>query len=516
MRYLFNAVSTPELANRWTDRLFLDRLERNPGDMVYSHAVMNALAKDASVEFRLTGYYYRKDPFSDQEVEEINATCAAFVCPLADMFSEEWNWLVRLLTDLIRRLRIPCVVPCVGCRNLADPDRESDIDKDVAEFVRAVLDKSAILGVRGESTARMLRRLGFEEGRHFVVLGCPALYAYGPGLPPLPPPGARRFEHCAVTLNHRADPSLWRFIDRCGALFGRADLVSQWRREPFHFMLTNRRWSSDFFAERPAFANAVAHYADRGQMRFFLNRRPWSDFLSTLDFSIGNRIHGALLSLISGTPAAIVPFESRTEELATFHGVPILRPLENESDESLRDRIASLDFSELVRRQRTGFAEYLSFFHRNGIQTVFDHGVPQRADFPLERKIPTSFPDDAMPPWGFHTPADRATALVAQEIMRLRNEAARKPGDLLSDADRRAQCEELIASLDCTEPLDTVFSMGFSKGRDAAKKATARAVKAEQRLRAAETRLEEMRSSLSWRVTAPLRAVLRPFSRKRR
>ena len=525
-RYLFNGVSDPRAASRWPERILLDRLERNPGDMVYSHAVMNALDADGSTEFRMTGYYYRTDPFSDAEIGEIAETCSAFVCPLADMFSKEWIRLVRLLTDLIRRLRIPCVVPCVGGRDLDGAGGTDDIGGDVSAFVRAVLDKSAVLGVRGASTARLLRRLGFEEGRHFIVLGCPTLFAYGPGLPPMPAPGGIRFDRCAVTLNHRADPAQWRLVDRCGALFGRADLVSQWFREPFHFLLTNRVWSRDFFAERPGFAETVARYADRGRMRFFLNRRPWAEFLSTRDFTVGNRIHGSLLSILSGTPAAVVPFESRTEELAEFHGIPILRPVEGESDEALRDRIGSLDFSELVRRQREQFETYHSFFRRNGLETVFDRGIPDRSAFPLERRMPIAFPDDAMPPWSLHSPSERASALAAQEIMRVRKEAAARPGGLSSDPPRRAECEDLVASLDRDAPLESIFSLGMAHGRRlgraaAEKAAAARVEKAEKnaertamRLRAAEDRLAAIQSSLSWRATAPVRLLGGVFGRK--
>ncbi len=523
MRYLFNAVSDPRFASRWPERILLDRLERNPGDMVYSHAVMNALAADDSADFVFTDYYYRKEPFSEREVDEINSTCAAFVCPLADMFSVEWIGFLRLLTDLIRRLRIPCVVPCIGGRDLHGADSPESFDADVSEFVRAVLDKSAVLGVRGESTARLLRRLGFEEGRHFVVLGCPTLYAYGPGLPPLPTHGGIRFDRCAVSLNHRADPELWRFVERCGGLFGRADLVSQWFREPFHFMLTDRRWSRDFFAERPAFAETVARYADRGRMRFFLNRKPWAGFLQSCDFVVGNRIHGVLLALLSGTPAAVVPFESRTMELAEFHGIPVLLPREGESDAALRERIAALDYTELLRRQRIGFEAYHSFFRRNGIATAFDHGNPSRADFPLERRTPDSFPDDGMPPWRFHSPADRATALVTREVMRLKN-AANPAGGVGADPDRLAESREWLAMLDRPDPLDSVFSVGFQKGSEKAAEEAERAKRkvdrlvaeaneAKRKLRVEKARIQALQESLSWRLTAPFRAILRPFAR---
>lgn len=46
-------------------------------------------------------------------------------------------------------------------------------DEDVKEFIKAVLDRSAKVGIRGEITASYLKRLGFREEIDFTVMGCP-------------------------------------------------------------------------------------------------------------------------------------------------------------------------------------------------------------------------------------------------------------------------------------------------------------------------------------------------------
>lgn len=406
-RYLLNGVSDPRRANRLFRCLFFDRLEFNPGDMAYVHAVANTLCADDNVEFRMTGYYHRRNGFPDHEIEEINQTCKAFVCPLADMFSENWIWYVKSLTSLIRKLRIPCIVPCVGARCLPDgvSPKSAPFAKDVVSFVAAVLDKSSAIGVRGETTARFLSGLGFVRDRHFKVLGCPTAYARGKQLPVRPLKPDLSSGSCAFSLNVRAPESDWFFVDAMAGRFGRSTFVSQDVREFYCFMFTNGRWAPSVFDENPAYKRLLTEYARQDRMRFFLNRKPWSDFLSQTDFSIGQRIHGALLAILQGTPAVVVPFESRTRELAEFHGIPIVERTDRAGDPARI--LGELDYSSIQARQNENFPRYLRFFAENGIKTIFDDETSDRKVFPLERIIPTVFPDDAIHAWGHHGRLER-------------------------------------------------------------------------------------------------------------
>ena len=48
-------------------------------------------------------------------------------------------------------------------------------------FVRAVLNRSPSIGVRGEQTRDYLKSLGFGD-EHVKVIGCPSMFMYGPDL----------------------------------------------------------------------------------------------------------------------------------------------------------------------------------------------------------------------------------------------------------------------------------------------------------------------------------------------
>ena len=365
-RYLFNCLKDPRQATRLVSGWWSNRIERNPGDLAYEYSVMNALATDAYVEFVPTGYYHFRG-FSDAKIQQINETCTAFVCPLADVFSDEFLPLLKYLTILVSQLRIPCVVPCVGLRANSGvwSGQASDFDETVKAFVRAILEKSSKVGVRGETTGRYLEKLGFSCGRDFVVVGCPSMYTYGADLPQRALQMPQSLDRCAFSLNQRASERDWWFIDGLADQFKESVFISQNWKTFLQFMLTNGRRVYNAVESQPVLKALISKYASQDRMRFFLNRKPWMDFLSTKDISFGHRIHGALLSVLAGTPAVVVPFETRTEELAKFHGIPMVSSLSQDiSSCGLRRRVESLfndlDFSLPAKRQKENFANWIS------------------------------------------------------------------------------------------------------------------------------------------------------------
>ena len=428
-RYLFNCLKDPRQATRLVSGWWSNHIERNPGDLAYEYSVMNALVTDSSVEFIPTGYYHFRG-FSDAKIERINETCTAFVCPLADVFSDEFLPLVKRLTVLVKKLRIPCVVPCVGLRsNLGTMSGQApDFNETVKAFVRAILQKSSKLGVRGETTGRYLEKLGFSRGRDFVVVGCPSMYTYGAELPQRALQMPQSLNQCAFSLNQRADERDWRFIDGLADQFEESVFVSQHWQIFRQFMLSNGRLTYTGVESRPGFKALLSKYASQDRMRFFLNRKPWLDFLSTRDISFGHRIHGALLSVLAGTPAVVVPFETRTEELAKFHGIPMMSsPPQNISACASRSMVeaifSTLDFSLPAKRQRENFANWISFLHANGLETVFDNRdevAGGSRDFPLEKALPSRFPDDNMRAWRFNGFAIKVRMALAESAEPLR------------------------------------------------------------------------------------------------
>lgn len=406
MKYLINGITHPLKVNRWAKIIRTNALENNPGDMVYAYAVMNALAVNPNVDFDMTGYY-RFAGFEDQKIDEINETYTAFVIPLADIFSHYWAAKVLpRYTELVNKLSIPCVVPCVGAR---DGDTTSEDDTIVRRFVDAVLDKSAIVGVRGESTARYLSRLGYRDGRHFEVVGCPSMFMYGQTLPQLNKPRLDSIRNVAYGLNKRCSDELNEFIYRSANVFESSMCVFQYHGEFYDGFINHRKSFAQYMS--PCYAHICRQIYQSGMGIFPLNRKPWFEYLRTVDLQFGARIHGVMLGILAGTPSVLFPFERRTMELAEYHGLPIVDPSRIRSGSNLCDFYEDIDFSRLQKSQDENFRRFKKFFAKNGIAVKFGHQM-------LESRLPSEYPDDFIKPIDACPWTERLTRLMTRFVHR--------------------------------------------------------------------------------------------------
>jgi hypothetical protein len=99
------------------------------------------------------------------------------------------------------------------------------------------------------------------------------------------------------------------------------------------------------------------------------------DFLATQDFAFGTRFHGNVAALLAGTPAMLLTHDSRTAELAEYHGIPhrsMATVVAEQTDASeLYDAADFESFNALMPRR---FATYVAFLDRNELPHVFAPG----------------------------------------------------------------------------------------------------------------------------------------------
>ena len=372
MRYLFGSYYDLDAPPRkWEESYMRGRTMRNPGDLVYAAGLMDVLRTVPDAEFVPTGYvaYDGRLPLS---LDEINATCTAVVLPFADHFRNDRTFLLDRYADLIGKVKIPVVVPCIGVQS----DKVSgEANATARRFVSAVLDKSSMIGLRGEATARYLEKLGFVRDRHFSVVGCPSIYRVGPELPVMSWPESPN--SCVFGMNHRAGEAINRFLfdSARNALIHR--LVSQNDFEFINYFVSGnvRR---DATHRIPWYRDMVESTILDGNYRFFFNLNSWKQCLCHMDCSISCRIHGSILAILCGVPAAIVPFENRTRELAEYHAIPAISPNEINPGDTIDKFSDRFDFDAMRNRHRRNFAHFLDFLHNNGLKTVFDDGGATR------------------------------------------------------------------------------------------------------------------------------------------
>ncbi len=341
------------------NRLFTDSVHRavsTPGTEVVSNSLLSEI-----------------NDVDDAYVARINEEFSHFVVPLANAFRPQFLKNLRRLTQLIEKLTIPVTVVGIGAQLPPTGEVEvsgSDVDRVTARFVRAVLERSASIGVRGEITRSYLRKLGFPDDA-VEVIGCPSLMVRPEGIevvkrvPELTP-------QSLLSLNVTPSATRMAEITRQHAeRYPELDLVMQ-----EHHRLALLLWGEDPAQvkdpEMPVHSGHRLYREDR--VRFFLDPVPWIDHLARRDFSFGTRIHGNIAALLGGTPATVLIHDSRTLELADYHEIPYRMLDELPEGFDAAELYAGSDFTGFNRGQRERFDRYTAFLDRNGVDHVFAPG----------------------------------------------------------------------------------------------------------------------------------------------
>lgn len=162
-------------------------------------------------------------------------------------------------------------------------------DEDVKEFIKAVLDRSAKVGIRGEITASYLKRLGFREEIDFTVMGCPSMYTNGSELavkqPKLTSESKISINASVVAPNH-VNQFLRNVMNEFSDYYflpqRLQELKMTFSGEPYVHKQKHAKDYPDSMLDEVYKENRV---------RCFLNAKSWFDFLKEMDLSIGGRLH---------------------------------------------------------------------------------------------------------------------------------------------------------------------------------------------------------------------------------
>lgn len=343
----------------------------NLGNLVYANSIYRALTVDDSTDVVPTRY---KFSYTDKEMAAINSGYDALVLPFADAIRHNFIHEFKSLTKLVRKLTIPCVVIGVGIRAPYEPGKSSDpqLDRAARQFFRAVLDKSAKIGVRGQITADYLKALGFREEADFTVTGCPSMYTWGDALDVRDSwkkvadgsPDAR----ISFNMSQGSTPAHIRFIRENAAFFYDAVYLPQ-REEELRLMYAGVPFSLPAAEGFPMTLEDELY--QNGNVRMYGDAASWLSFLKTRDLSFGTRMHGNITAVLAGTPALFCPFDARTRELADYHGFAFLAPEEIENRPDLRDVAAKKDFRGILKCHRRNFEHYVDFLNENGLSHIY-------------------------------------------------------------------------------------------------------------------------------------------------
>jgi hypothetical protein len=343
----------------------------NAGNMMFYSSAFRALSVPGT-ELVPDGYACERD-VTGQIASVINEQFDAYVVPMANGFRTSYIPMLDRLTRVIEKVKVPVIVIGVG----AQLDVEGNLDsikpenrESVTRFVRAVLDRSASIGVRGEYTERMLTHLGFPDDL-IDVIGCPSVFEKGP-LPGLTRKVERLTADSEIAINYSPYvKDVGKMVEENTAKYPRSVVIPQ-IHGTLEMMVWGEPQAKKYDRRLPEYVDHPLYLQDR--MRFFVDASTWIDYLKTKDFCFGTRIHGNVAGVSAGTPTVLLAHDSRTRELAEYHGIPyhVRRNLKESVDAA--QLYAEADFEPFAARQPETFERYRAFLRRNELPSVYEPG----------------------------------------------------------------------------------------------------------------------------------------------
>jgi hypothetical protein len=347
----------------------------NSGNVIHANAPFEMFspcfhARDP--RFRVTG--------SATFAEFVNRNCSHLIVTLANTLrlGQEDGSPFERLHDFLRSIDKPIVVFGLGVQAVSDDIAGASLPQGAVDLMRFLGRRCATVGVRGETTATILRQLCGVENVH--VTGCPSVFSRPSGLADLERNLAAPVGRPAFSATKYHEPGERHLLHQ--AIRGGAYLVEPVNRFNHRFYVEVSQGRPD--AEVPYFLRSYrpVRYADpnaelrehfASRYRLFRQPAPWYEFnRESVAFTYGTRFHVNMASILSGKPALWLTHDARTRELADFLHLPSIaaddaRELEPGDIHSVIDYG---DFLANIGGLFDNFNEYLAI-----------NGMPETASF---------------------------------------------------------------------------------------------------------------------------------------
>jgi hypothetical protein len=372
----------------------------NVGNLLFSSASYKLLQTEGT-EVEVGGLHGGR-----AEAKRINAQTDHVVIPLANAFRPSYASSLDRMSETIEALRVPVTVLGVGAQLRLDGkvERLDSMKESVSRFVRAVLERSPSIGVRGEFTETYLRGLGFKD---VEVIGCPSVFLRGPDL---------RVEKrvAALTTESRVSlnlspyvPGLGPIVERHTQRYPNLRYAAQ-HHDALGMLLSTKHRSRTHSTDQSVLPTHHAHPLVRdGRTSFFVDPEPWMRYLAGFDFSFGTRIHGNIAALLAGTPAMVVAHDSRTLELARYYDIPHRTTKQVGPDTDAAELYAATDLTAFNEGIGERFDRFTAYLGAHGLHHVYEPGQdPTRFD---RRVASVRWPGDV----GRHAPIRKIASRLA-------------------------------------------------------------------------------------------------------
>lgn len=336
----------------------------NIGDIVYAYAGAMLTSGRNFAAWNLT--------MTAAEVNEKFSKVIFFIpCRIAPPPFDQDGYAYAFVTRFIEQLKIPffSLGESIQTKNHAyDPDFHKTLSPTVVRYLHTIADRSPLVGTRGDHSTDVLHRLGIKTA---VTLGCPSLYLNGPALPSSLAQVPRQPRHMATCYsNYQGNPhsrirDFLELADQAGCHY----IEQTFGLVPQALYYPGKVTGADIHAAKKIYQDLtpLLSLLDKGLVRYFTNYALWRDFMASMDFAFGARMHALTPALHAGTPAVFIAHDARVREMCEFFSLPFVAEQELPGTLSLDFFLSRCDYTPAMERYPATYRRFVETLHRHGI-----------------------------------------------------------------------------------------------------------------------------------------------------
>lgn len=303
---------------------------RNVGNFIHTEAMAQQIAFNRGRSGGLWLSEALKQTTIPALADKVNAEFDLVVFSTANFIRPESDF--RQEARFFEKLRIPFILVGAGVQNLP-AEGDMALSAGLTRFLQIVNAEARLFATRGDITAEYLHGLGLKNAKS---LGCPSFYSFSDKIASVAAPDLTAVRSILTAGHAGVAAGPGQRFKRLHALLAtlpaaaRRDYVIQnelfWLAEdmdtepvydPASKQLDQGWTTRKFFRKEPALG---ADY----RFHFFTDTSSWRMFAGMHDLYLGDRIHGGVVALQAGRPAAVIHGDMRVRELAAKIGLPAI------------------------------------------------------------------------------------------------------------------------------------------------------------------------------------------------
>lgn len=399
---------------------YMKSIQYNIGNSYITYSLIKELCGGFKKVPHIQNIYYYDFANVDADIEYINSECTHVFFMIQDFIRiNEFPLPYEKLIDMFSRINKPLIVAGIGANAFGgfDPELHKKLKPIVVRFLKYLSERCVQIGVRGFYTEEVLNNLGIHN---VTAMGCPSFYEMG-----------------------RERKVVKKPIDE--TLRGGGGLILLSSTVSNKYLLNSFQICQDFQEADLIRAFAFSHFdvplgpEQREKMfakkyRVFSNIEDWRTFVSQFSFTIGNRVHGSIMSLNAGVPAVCRNGDTRAAEMCKLLNVPVRLDVNYDAD--ILKIYDEVDVDAMNSSYPALYDNYVEFLRKNGLE-IYQPVGNEVYDVQPSLRLYSDFKEDEL--WQTQIRLRMGEAAISKKLIELNTtlksmEILRNKLDLLENA----------------------------------------------------------------------------------